>query len=479
MSDRPKIKIVRKGEAKAAEPVEEKTYPLHEEHQENHDDLSEKVPVSPEVNESQINYDDFVKPIPWLKIGVTVSVILGLIALIYFVVWPLFSNDDFESMDEMAIETNSEEAATLIKDQLPSGTEKIEDILSRDMTLRELMTEIGIPRSDVKTLEGEGNKYSIRRLRAGDKITIGHSEGAPEDVKMLIIEPKAEPYDFYLIDATALSIDKKDKKIEIRENHTAAIVEGTLGNTFIENNLNLKLISAIEEILAWSVDLFDVSDGDRFKVLYDEEFVNGKSNKIERIKALYFRKDDEDIYAFYYDEGQQGYFSELGQSMKKSFLATPIKYGGVITSGYGLRVHPVTGHAKQHLGTDFAAPEGTPIQAVADGIITKAEFKSNNGNYVKMRHDKVYETQYLHMQKFAPSLRVGSRVLQGDIIGYVGSTGLSTGPHVCYRFWKNNQQEDPRKENAGTGGRIASREIQDYYEYINPIKARLKEINYF
>jgi murein DD-endopeptidase MepM/ murein hydrolase activator NlpD len=295
-----------------------------------------------------------------------------------------------------------------------------------------------------------------------------------------MIEPKNEPYAFYKIDAgESLNIEKMDKQVELRENYIAAIVEGTLGQTFIDNNLNLKLISSIEEVLAWTVDLFDVSDGDRFKVLYDEEFVNGKSYKIDKVKALYFEKDGEDYYAFNNEKGDKEFYSELGQSMKRSFLATPIKYGGVITSGYGLRTHPVTGHTKEHLGTDFAAPEGTPIQAVADGTVTIAAFKSNNGNYVKLKHDKTYTTQYLHMQKWADNIRPGVKVRQGQVIGYVGSTGQSTGPHVCYRFWKNNKQEDPRAGNASSGGRIASREIQDYYKYIEPIKERIKEINYF
>ena len=481
MADRPKIKIVRKGETTpppdlVEEPIQEVKNVLRKEPSEINET---EIEVRDQTTTSEINYDDFAKPIPWLKYFLIALGALVIFALAYFIIIPIFAGEEGESLDSGQVIDVSESDGTFIKDLVSEESEKIEDILSRDMTLKQLMTDIGIPRSDVRALESEGNKFSIRRIRAGDKITIGHTIGSPEEVQLLLIEPKVEPYVFYKVDATELSIEKMDKKVEVRENYTAAIVEGTLGNTFIENNLNLKLISAIEEILAWSVDLFDVSDGDRFKVLYDEEFVNGKSNKIQKIKALYFEKDDEDFYAFSYEDGQQGYYSELGQSMKKSFLATPIKYGGVITSGYGLRVHPVTGHAKEHLGTDFAAPEGTPIQAVADGVVTKAEFRSNNGNYVKLKHDKVYDTQYLHMQDFAPGIRVGSRVRQGDIIGYVGTTGLSTGPHVCYRFWKNNLQEDPRQENAGTGGRIASREIQDYYEYIDPIKSRLKEINYF
>jgi len=481
MSNRPKITIKKKGD-----PVPEPIQEVHEQIQEEHEIVSAEIEAIEDVprqenSEQQINYDDFAKPIPWLKVLSIVVGIAALAAVTYFFILPMLSGEEkTESITEIQSDENDVlRSGTLIKDLLPAGSEKVEDILSSPSSLRDLMKTVGMPSSDSKVLEKEGNKHTIRRLKPGDKYTLAHEKDNESEVMMIMIEPKSEPYTFYKIDASELTIEKMDKVVEMRENHIAAIVEGNLGQTFIDNNLNLKLISSIEEVLAWTVDLFDVSDGDRFKVLYDEEFVNGKSHKIDKVKALYFEKDGEDYFAFYRDDGSREFYSELGQSMKRSFLATPIKYGGVITSGFGLRTHPVTGHTKEHLGTDFAAPEGTPIQAVADGTVTIATFKSNNGNYVKLRHDKIYETQYLHMQKFAPNIRPGVRVRQGQVIGYVGTTGLSTGPHVCYRFWKNKKQEDPSRENAKSGGRIASKEIQEYYKFINPIKEKIKSINYF
>lgn len=482
MSNRPKITIKKKGSL-PPEPIPE----LIERKQEAVEDNVKQPVVEEEIlrdtdPNSNVSYDEFAKPIPWLKIGGAILGVIALAAAIYFFVLPMFGDKNDDNVEKREVQANTDEKVSsgiLIRDLLPQGAEKKEDILSQTLSFKDLLRQVGIPSSDAKVLEREGNKHSIRRLKAGDKYTLAHESENESEVLMLMIEPKSEPYTFYKIDAQELSIVKLDKHVEIRENNIAAIVEGNLGQTFIDNNLNLKLISSIEDVLAWTVDLFDVSDGDRFKVLYDEEFVNGRSHKIDKVKALYFEKDGEDYYAFYYEDDKREFYTELGQSMKRSFLATPIKYGGVITSGYGLRTHPVTGHTKEHLGTDFAAPEGTPIQAVADGVVTIATFKSNNGNYVKLRHDKIYETQYLHMQKFADNIKPGVRVKQGQIIGYVGTTGLSTGPHVCYRFWKNKKQEDPTRENAKSGGRIASREIQNYYEYINPIKDKIKSINYF
>lgn len=517
MSDRPKITIKKKGDVQppVQKPhVEPPTPPVQQPKAENEpppverkreigkylkarqeaqnqeikpveqqDIIPESTQKSSQAQNVQENsYDDF-KPFPWLK-TILISVgALALVAVVFFFVIPLFGNNGGEEGQSKNGTESSEQVSDkngyYIKEMLPANSEKIEDILSDNTTFRQLMTKLGVPNSDVNALEDEGNKYSIRRLRSGDKYTVAHTNGNPSELLMLMIEPKTEPYTFYKVDLEeSLTIEKMDKQVEIRENYIAAIVEGTLGQTFIDNNLNLKLIASIEDVLAWTVDLFDVGDGDRFKVLYDEEFVNGRSNRIDKIKALYFEKDGKPFFAFNNNE-ENGFFNEFGYSMKKSFLATPIKYGGVITSGFGLRVHPITGHTKEHLGTDFAAPEGTPIQAVADGTITIAQFKANNGNYVKMRHDKIYETQYLHMKEFAPGIRPGVRVKQGDIIGLVGSTGLSSGPHVCFRFWKNKKQVNPTSENSGSGTRIPAKSMEKYYESIEPIQEKLKNINYF
>ena len=490
MSERPKIRIKKKGESTPPEVPEkniveaEKQYSEAEDIGSNHE--APNAPTEEEVihTEQPVVYDEFAKPIPWLKYSLIGVGSLLLVGALYFFVLPLFTENDSSRPDAEELTLNKvvpdEEKGFLIKEMLPSGSEKIEDILSRNMSLRDLLNSVNVPKSDVNALDNEGSKYSIRRLRAGDKYTLAHAHEDPSDVLMLMIEPKTEPYAFYKVDLSkSLTVEKMDKHVKTQENYIAAIVEGTLGQTFIDNNLNLKLISAIEDVLAWTIDLFDVGDGDRFKVLYEEEYVNGKAHKINKVKALYFEKDGKPYFAFNYDQGKGGFFNEFGQSLEKSFLATPIKYGGVITSGFGLRVHPITGHEKEHLGTDFAAPEGTPIQAVADGSVSIATFKNNNGYYVKLKHDKTYETQYLHMQKFAAGIKPGKRVRQGDIIGFVGSTGLSSGPHVCYRFWKNKAQVNPMNENAASSNRIAPSLISKYNNFIEPVKEKIKEITYF
>ena len=160
-----------------------------------------------------------------------------------------------------------------------------------------------------------------------------------------------------------------------------------------------------------------------------------------------FTHFDKPIKAYYFEgENEKGFFDEKGNNLKKAFLKAPVKYSRISSGFSRRRFHPVQKRYKAHLGTDYAAPTGTPIYAVGDGVITEARFKRNNGNYVKMRHNSVYSTQYLHMSKIKTGIRPGVRVSQGDVIGYVGSTGLATGPHVCFRFWKNGKQVNHRRE---------------------------------
>jgi murein DD-endopeptidase MepM/ murein hydrolase activator NlpD len=237
----------------------------------------------------------------------------------------------------------------------------------------------------------------------------------------------------------------------------------------------------LSEIFAWTVDFYKIQQGDKFKVVYDEDFVNGESVGIGEISSAVFNSSGKDFYAFYYakDAAHEGdYYDENGNSMKKEFLKAPVKFSR-ISSHYSLnRFHPVTKEWKAHLGTDYAAPFGTPIMATADGIVEDACFKIYNGNYVKIRHNGQYKTQYLHMSKIGKGIHPGVRVKQGEIIGYIGATGLATGPHVCYRFWKDGQQVDPLKQKLTFSDPMPAKYKADFLAKTKATKQRMDAIVY-
>jgi murein DD-endopeptidase MepM/ murein hydrolase activator NlpD len=234
------------------------------------------------------------------------------------------------------------------------------------------------------------------------------------------------------------------------------------------------------DVLASSVDFYHQKQGDRFKVMYEQHFVEGKAVGTGKIIAAVYERDGKEYHAFNFDkEGLScKYYDIDGRPARKAFLKSPVKFSR-ISSRYDLnRLHPILGYHKAHFGTDYAAPYGTPILAVADGVVAEAARRGGNGNFVKLRHDNTYETQYLHMQGFAKGIRPGAHVAQGQTIGYVGSTGLATGPHVCFRFWKNGQQVDHLRLNLPSPEPIKGEDLKQYEVVRNNLKAQLDAVPY-
>lgn len=261
-------------------------------------------------------------------------------------------------------------------------------------------------------------------------------------------------------------------KIEQNSNLTQAINDKT-GNIALTG----ELAEAIAGIFAWSIDFFKLQVDDEFKVIYQEKNVEGVPYGIDRVEAVWFKHWNSSNYAFYFEndsiEKVEGYYDESGKEMKRPFLMAPVQYSRISSGFSANRFHPVQKRYKAHLGTDYAAPEGTPIFTTADGTVVEATRSQFNGIYVKVRHNDTYTTQYLHMSKIAEGIKTGTRVKQGQTIGYVGSTGLATGPHVCYRFWKNGKQVNHRAEKLPTTVPLKAEILPIYKTFIAPIKAEL------
>ena len=290
--------------------------------------------------------------------------------------------------------------------------------------------------------------------------------------------------DFYVFDfRDSVSVEHKEKDFVIQERIVSGeIIDGS-NLTFAINQelkniaLTYELSESIAGIYAWSIDFFKLHPGDAFKVLLDEKRVDGELVGIDNVKAVWFSHHDNPYYSFEFmvDSTTQstGFFDEEAKQMKRPFLMAPVKYSR-ISSGYQKRrFHPVQKRWKSHKGTDYAAPKGTPIVSTADGIVVASKYSKFNGNFVKVKHNDTYSTQYLHMTKRAEGMKKGVHVKQGQVIGYVGSTGLATGPHVCYRFWKNGKQVNHRAEKFPNSVPMKEELIPGYKEFIKPIKERL------
>jgi murein DD-endopeptidase MepM/ murein hydrolase activator NlpD len=241
--------------------------------------------------------------------------------------------------------------------------------------------------------------------------------------------------------------DVKIEKVPVQKEQKlipkGGIIKTNLMDALLDYDIDPKLMDQIDEAMKYSVDLHHLNLGDRFKLVYERIILDGESSKLGQLQAIIVYSNGKEYQAFYVENsGEKGYFDEKGQTVKQTFLKSPVKSSYISSRYSAKRLHPVLGVNRPHYGTDYAAVEGTAIRATADGTILATAFTNANGNYVKIKHDNTYQTQYLHMKNFAPGIKRGTKVKQGQTIGYVGQTGLATGPHVCYRFWQNGRQVD-------------------------------------
>lgn len=263
-----------------------------------------------------------------------------------------------------------------------------------------------------------------------------------------IYEPSV--YAYYVFDLKNKKVEKVAHPVSYESNNISGVIESSLWAAMSEANASPALFAKMEDALQWSIDFTRIQKGDQFKLVYDQEFIEGAKVGVGMVHAAYYKTEDNEFHAIYFedkkDPNNTGYYDLEGRPLNSGFLKSPIKSSNFrISSSYNLRrFHPILKRVKPHYGTDYAAPYGTPIQAVGGGVVVRSGYTKGNGNFVKIKHDDAYQTQYLHMQKFASGIKVGSHVKQGQIIGYVGSTGLATGPHVCFRFWKNGRQVNHR-----------------------------------
>jgi len=317
--------------------------------------------------------------------------------------------------------------------------------------------------------------FDVTRFQVGKPYTL-FCTGAEKTAKCMVYEPSPAYYVVFDM-RKATDVYKVEKPVERVERKAGGTITSSLYQAVEDQGLNVAVASQLYDIYKWSVDFFALQKGDEFKVIVDEDHVDSSVVGVGDIKAAYFQTNGKEFYAFRYEwEGHTGFYGADGMSLKSRFLQAPLEFTR-ISSGYNMkRFHPVLKKVKPHLGTDYAAPKGTPIVSVADGTVVEASYSGGNGNYVKIKHDDTYTTQYLHMSKFAKGMKKGIRVQQGDVIGYVGSTGLATGPHLCYRFWKNGKQVDPFSEQPQATEPLPEKYKNDFELLLRSLKPQLDEI---
>lgn len=318
-----------------------------------------------------------------------------------------------------------------------------------NQTLGSIMQSHNIAPHLIQSLETAAKGiFDIRKIKAGNPYHVFTSPDSTQRVEYLVYEHSQTDY-VVLHFGSSLTVSQGQHHITPVARISEAEISSSLWDAMVSYNLNPLLALDLSDIFAWTVDFFGLDQGDGFKVIYDELYVDNKSVGIGDIHAAWFEHKGEKYYAYrYMQDSVWSYWDEKGNSLRKTFLKAPLRFSRISSGFTQRRLHPVLKIYRPHTGVDYAAPEGTPVVALGDGIVIEKGYDKAAGNYVKIKHNSVYTTGYNHFSKFGKGITKGMRVQQGQVIGYVGRTGYATGPHLDLRFWKNGKPIDPLRVEA-------------------------------
>ena len=344
-------------------------------------------------------------------------------------------------------------------------------------TLGGIMNRLGADRkqqTQIATLSSD--VFDVRKLRPG-KTYYGLYQPDTTGVEHLC-------YWIYVAsvrEATVLDMrdkihaEKHEKPIRYELRQAEAVIESSLWNAMSKNDLPVELALELSDIYAWTIDFFGLQKGDSIRVLFDEIYVDTLRTGIGQIYACNFYHARQWQQAYYFEAGDlHTYFDENGKSLRKAFLKAPLNYKRISSRFTYARKHPVLKIVRPHTGVDYAAPMGTPVVAIGDGTVIEKGYKGQAGNMVKIKHNSTYTTAYLHLSKYGAGIAQGARVHQGQVIGYVGSTGASTGPHLDFRVWKGGQPIDPLKMVSPPADPVPAKYMAEYKHWVDSIGPRIR-----
>ena len=329
---------------------------------------------------------------------------------------------------------------------LPADSFHVEaSIVAQNQNLSDILIDRGVSAQDVDQIaKNSVTVFDVRKMKAGNQYTVFYSKD--ETRSPLFLAYQNNGVDYYLFSLTdSLKVTAGKHEVISKRQTMSGVITSSLWNAMKEKNLSPLLAVELSDIYAWTIDFFAIQKGDKFTVIYDEDFVNGESIGLGKIYSASFTQGGIEFYAirFTQEEGDS-FFDEKGNSLRKAFLKAPLKFSRISSRFSNNRMHPVLRIMRPHHGVDYAAATGTPVYTIGDGVVLQKSYQpAGGGNFVKIRHNSVYTTTYMHLSKFASGLKSGQRVKQGEVIGYVGATGLASGPHLDFRVYIDGTAVDP------------------------------------
>jgi murein DD-endopeptidase MepM/ murein hydrolase activator NlpD len=377
------------------------------------------------------------------------------IIFIVFVVLSVSCRNSVNNNPEIASITSDTSAIQEIKSPvllygIPSDSfDLVTGNIKRNGFLSEILLKHGVRMQEIdQALKNSRSVFDVRTIRSGNNYILFCDRDSIARARYLVYEHDPTTcYVFSFNDSLNITKFRKEIKSEIR--YTSGTIETSLWDAMIAGGLHPSLVVELSNIFAWTVDFFGLQKGDNFKVIYEELFVDGKSLGTGKIYGAQFNRTGSSITAIpFIQDGKESFFDVEGNSLRKAFLKAPLQFSRISSHFSSARMHPILRIIRPHYGVDYAAPVGTPVHAVGDGKIISTTTENGSGKMVKIQHNSVYATAYLHLSKFGEGISPGVYVKQGDIVGYVGSSGLSTGPHLDFRFYQNGSPVDPLKVDA-------------------------------
>ena len=344
-------------------------------------------------------------------------------------------------------EVGASEDSGVVEDPLgfcPDSLEKVEGKVKSGQFFSTLLHSLGMTMQDAYNLaEASDSVFDVRTLRVGN----GYQAYYDSSVLEYLVYERDRSSNIVFACRPPYGVWVYEKPVTVESRYADVTINTSLWNDMLAADVSPLLIVSLSDIYAWTIDFFALQKGDRFRVLYDERVCDGEVIAVDTVRYAVFSHGGQELPMIMFDQKDGGniWWNEKGESMRKAFLKAPLQYSRVSSGFSYARKHPVTRKVQPHTGVDYAAPKGTPVMTIGDGVVTSVKYEGAGGNTVRIRHNSVYSTAYLHLSKYAKGLKAGQRVRQGEVIGYVGSTGRSTGPHLDFRVWKNGTPINPLK----------------------------------
>ncbi len=356
------------------------------------------------------------------------------------------------------------------------------DILEGKVQKNEFLANIlqreGVSYNTVNYIDRNCRKvFDVRKIKVGNKYVFLKMRDSIPTAKYWIYEIDRTSYAvFQLTDSIAAW--RGEKEVITKVEHVGVEIKSSLWNAMAEAGCDYSLILELSDIYAWTIDFFGIQPGDSCKVIFEERYIAGDTVPfgIGKVMASYFKNKGEGKYAFSFEQdGKKEYFDENGDNLRKAFLKAPLNYRRISSTFSNARLHPVHKIVRPHHGVDYAAPSGTPVQSIGDGtVVAKGWDKKGGGNYLKIKHNSTYTTTYMHLKGFAKGISQGSKVKQGQTIGYVGMTGTATGPHLDFRLQKNGTYIDPLKFKSPSAEPVKSENMEAFRHSVDTLIRVLK-----